>query len=92
MSVPSLELGPPPPPPQASVLPTGTGGGGVGGDTHSGQLVFEGVRESQFGRLERKLSTLSALWLSVRISEDFSTTLGLAAVEFFSKTKNIFYA
>jgi len=43
-----------PPLSQASVLPPGTKGGG-----HS--PGGEGMWESQFGRLERKLSTLSSL-------------------------------
>ncbi len=63
MSVPSLELGPPTPSPlpQASVLPPEPKGGGEA--THS--LACDGMGESQFGRLERKLSTVLCLLSSI---------------------------
>ncbi len=59
VSVPSFELGPSTPtpsPPSELALPPEPKGGG----THS--PACEGVAESQFGRLERKLCTLSTLW------------------------------
>jgi hypothetical protein len=51
----SSELGPPPPPPQVSVPPRNQRG-----EAH--KPAGEGRGKSQFGRLEKKPSTLSTLW------------------------------
>ncbi len=57
MHVPSSELGPPTPSPASECAPPpGTKGG-----AHS--PAGEGVGESQFQRLEKRLSTLSTLWV-----------------------------
>ncbi len=53
MSVLSSELGPPTPSSASGYVPTGT----KWGDTHF--PAGEGLGESQFGRLEKRLSTLS---------------------------------
>ncbi len=44
---------------------------GERGGTHS--PAFEGVRNSQLGRLEKMLSTLPTLWFLYPLSVDFST-------------------
>jgi hypothetical protein len=56
-------LPPPFPPASECALPPGPGtkGLGLGGGTLL-RVRWGGVGESQFGRLERKLSTLSTLW------------------------------
>ncbi len=58
---PSLELGPPTPYPASEFASTLNHTGKEGG-THS--PACEVVGESQFGRLERKLNTLSSLWVA----------------------------
>ncbi len=73
MSVTSSEIGTPPPPlPQASVypLPEPKEGG-----AHS--PAGEGVGGSRLGRLEKKPSTLSTLWVGPRIEQNQNIHLEL---------------
>ncbi len=60
-SVPSSKLGLPHPLSRKWVCPSHPRNQREGGGTHS--PVYEGVGESQFGQLEKKLSTLPSLWI-----------------------------